>query len=142
MTHAHRVPVHEYMTHTLLTADRCEAISSAYERLSKTGVGQLPVLDTGKLVGIVSLNDLALAEHLPGHAFDTLTVGAIMSQDFYTVSADEPVDVAAREMAKHKYHAAVIVEAGYPMGVFTTTDALRALSDSLTDSLPGADAGE
>ena len=142
MTHARKVSVAEYMTRSLLTADLCEGVCSAYERLSKSGVGQLPVLETGKLVGIISLNDLALAEHLPGHAFDTLTVGALMTRDFYAVSPDEPVDVAARQMARHKYHAAVVVESGFPRGVFTTTDALRALSDSLTDSLPGASAAE
>jgi CBS domain-containing protein len=128
------------MTRSLLTAERSEAISSAYQRLNKSGVGQLPVLDTGELVGVVSQRDLALADHLPGSALDIITVGAIMSREFYTVSPDEAVDVAAREMAKHKYHAAVVVERGQPRGVFTTTDALRALSDSLTDSLPGADA--
>ena len=142
MTHARRVSVAEYMTRSLLTADLCEGVCSAYERLSKSGVGQLPVLETGKLVGIISLNDLALAEHLPGHAFDTLTVGALMTRYFYAVGPDEPVDVAARQMARHKYHAAVVVESGFPRGVFTTTDALRALSDSLTDSLPGASAAE
>jgi len=142
MTHAQRVPVRHYMTHSLLTAERSEPVASAYHRLSASGVGQLPVLDTGKLVGIVSLNDLALAEHLPGRVFDSLTVGAVMNQHYYAVSPDESVDVAAREMARHKYHAAVVTEHGYAMGMFTTTDALRALSDSLTDSLPGADVGE
>jgi CBS domain-containing protein len=122
------------MSRSLLTVETSEVISSVYQRLSKSCVAQLPVLETGKLVGIISITDLALAE------FDHLTVGAIMSQDFYMVSPDAPVDVTAREMARHKYHAAVIVECGYPQGVFTTTDALRALSDSLTDSLPGADA--
>ena len=142
MAHVQRVPVHAYMTRSLLTADQGEALSSAYQRLSKSGVAQLPVLDTGRLVGIVSLNDLALAEHLPARVFDSLTVGAVMNQDFYAVTPGESVDVAARQMAKHKYHAAVVVEHGYAVGVFTTTDALRALSDSLTDSLPGIDAGE
>jgi len=142
MTHAHRVPVHEYMTSSLLTAERGEAASSAYQRLSKSGVAQLPVLDTGRLVGMVSLNDLAFAEHLPARVFDRLTVGALMNQDFYAVTRDECVAVAARKMAKHKYHAALVVEQGHAVGVFTTTDALRALSDSLTDSLPGMDAGD
>ncbi|HKO90481.1 MAG TPA: CBS domain-containing protein [Polyangiaceae bacterium] len=142
MTHAHRVPVQKYMTSSLLTADRCESLVSAYHRLSKSGVGQLPVLDTGKLVGIVSLNDLALAEHLPARVFETLPVGAVMNQDFYTVTKGESVDVAARVMAKNKYHAAVVVECGYAVGVFTTTDALRALSDALTDSLPGSSTAE
>jgi acetoin utilization protein AcuB len=142
MTHAHYIPVHQYMTASLLTADRAEPAASAYHRLSNSGVGQLPVLDTGKLVGVVSLCDLALAEHLPGRVFDSLKVGAVMRQNFYAVSPNESIDVTAREMAKHKYHAAVVTQHGYALGVFTTTDALRALSDSLTDSLPGSDVGE
>jgi acetoin utilization protein AcuB len=142
MTHVQRVPVHEYMTRPLMTADRGEAISAVYQRLSKSGVTQLPVLDTGRLVGIVSLNDLAAAAHQPAHVFDSLTVDAVMNQDFYAVTSDESVDVAARQMARHKYHAAVVLEHGHAVGIFTTTDALRALSDSLTDSLPGRAAGE
>jgi acetoin utilization protein AcuB len=140
MFHTRRVSVCEYMTSSLLTADRAEPISSAYERLNASGVGQLPVLDTGELVGVVSQGDLALVGHLPGRALERITVGAVMNREFYTVRPGEAVDVAAREMAKHKYHAAVVVEGGHPRGVFTTTDALRALSDSLTGSLPGEDA--
>ena len=58
-----------------------------------------------------------------------------MTRHFYSVEPDAAVDVVAREMARHKYHAALVVSHGRALGVFTTTDALRALSDSLTDSL-------
>jgi acetoin utilization protein AcuB len=59
-----------------------------------------------------------------------------MVTEFYTVEPDEALDVAAREMSKRKYGSALVVTGGKVVGVFSTTDALRALSDSLTDSLP------
>jgi acetoin utilization protein AcuB len=60
----------------------------------------------------------------------------MMVTEYYTVSPDEALDVAAREMSKRKYGSALVVDRGQVIGVFTTTDALRALSDALTDSLP------
>jgi acetoin utilization protein AcuB len=52
------------------------------------------------------------------------------------VAPDEALDVAAREMSKRKWGSALVTDQGKVVGVFTTTDALRALSDALTDSLP------
>jgi acetoin utilization protein AcuB len=45
----------------------------------------------------------------------------------YCVSPDAPLVEVAREMAEHKYGSAVVVEGPKVVGVFTTTDALRAL---------------
>jgi acetoin utilization protein AcuB len=59
-----------------------------------------------------------------------------MVTEYYTVGPDEALDVAAREMSKRKWGSALVIDQGKVTGVFTTTDALRALSDSLTDSLP------
>jgi acetoin utilization protein AcuB len=59
-----------------------------------------------------------------------------MEREFYTVGSKAPIDVVARMMSKNKYSAAIVVDDGRALGVFTTVDALRALSDSLSDSLP------
>jgi CBS domain-containing protein len=123
------------MTPSVLFAERQESIQDAYERLCQGRVQQLPVLDGGELVGIVSAADLALVQHLPPQATASIPVGAIMDPKIYAVSPDAAVDAVAREMARNKYHAALVVAGGKARGVFTTTDALRALSDSLTDSL-------
>jgi acetoin utilization protein AcuB len=138
MTQSRKLPIQDYMSRSLLVAEHGESIVSAHQRLRANRVGQLPVVDAGKLVGVIFQRDLAIVEHLPKIAA-SVTVGAVMTREFYTVGPDEPVDRAARTMAKHKYHAALVVEEGRPLGVFTTTDALRALSDSLTDSLPGSE---
>jgi acetoin utilization protein AcuB len=137
MTHARKLSIHDYMTHKPLTAERSESVTSARSRLLKAGVVLLPVLEQGRLVGTLSLSDVALAEQLPEDGREGLTVDAFMQREFYAVGPEQPVDVAARAMAHHRHHAAVVVEGERPIGVFTTTDALRALSDSLTDSLPG-----
>jgi acetoin utilization protein AcuB len=47
------------------------------------------------------------------------------------VRPDTPVDEVAREMADRRYGCAVVIEGGKVVGVFTTTDALRALSELL-----------
>lgn len=137
MTHARNLSINDYMSSTLLTADHRESIAAARERLLKSGVGLLPVLEAGRVVGVLAQRHVVLTEGLSAGALERLTVAAFMEREFYAVGPDHPVDVTAREMAHHKHHAALVVEAERLLGVFTTTDALRALSDSLTDSLPG-----
>ena len=138
MSRCRLIPIHNYMTPSVLFADTQETVLHAYERLREAHIQQLPVLDDGKLVGIVSAADLTLVEHLPREATASIRVGAIMKSEIYAVSPDAAVDAVAREMARNKYHAALVIAEGKASGVFTTTDALRALSDSLTDSLPNA----
>ena len=136
MSRCQLIPIHDYMTPAVQFADKQDSILDAYERLREEHVQQLPVLEHGKLVGLISAGDLALVEHMPRHVTERIPVGTIMNTEVYTVGPDAAVDAVARQMAKHKYHAVLVVVDGEAQGVFTTTDALRALSDSLTDSLP------
>ncbi len=46
----------------------------------------------------------------------------------YTVSPDAPLRDVARTMAEQKFGSAVVVDGDEVTGVFTTTDALRALA--------------
>jgi acetoin utilization protein AcuB len=136
MTHAKRVPVRDYMTAPILFALSDESVHAAYTRMRDGNVRQLPVLERGAPVGLLFLRDLALFEHLPRNVADKILVDSVMEREPYTVDPKAPVDLVARRMSEHKYNAAIVVENGHALGVFTTVDALRALSDSLTDSLP------
>jgi acetoin utilization protein AcuB len=136
MTHARWIPIIKYTTSPVRFASSEESVLTAYRRMQLESVRQLPVLTAGKLVGVVFQRDLMLAQYLPEKTADDIPVSRVMSTDFYTVGPDEAVDVVAREMCRHKYGVALVATNGEVTGVFTTTDALRALSDSLTDSLP------
>jgi CBS domain-containing protein len=51
-----------------------------------------------------------------------------MTAEPFTVAPDDDVKTVAAEMAKHRYGTAIVAENGHIRGIFTTTDALRALA--------------
>jgi acetoin utilization protein AcuB len=124
------------MTEAKSFASPTESVLDAYGRMSERDIRHLPVLAGDRLVGVLFKSDLKLIESLSPDAVRPIEVKSMMVTEYYTVEPDEALDVAAREMSKRKYGSALVVERGKVVGVFTTTDALRALSDALTDSLP------
>ena len=52
-----------------------------------------------------------------------------MSQETFSVRPESSVEEVALEMAEHKYGCAVVIDGEKVVGVFTTTDALRALAE-------------
>jgi len=136
MTQARRIAIEKYMTRAPFFAAPDESVITAYERMLEHDVRHLPVLQADKLVGVLFKSDLKLVHSLSREVLRPIQVQSVMVTEYYTVAPDEALDVAAREMSKRKWGSALVVEQGKVVGVFTTTDALRALSDSLTDSLP------
>ena len=125
------IPVSRYMTPHPHSIGRGQTLATAHEVMRKFGVRHLPVLEGGQIVGLVSLRDLHLIETLPDVDQAKLSVEEAMTPDPLTVTPDAPLGKLAREMAGHKYGAAVVVEGPRVVGVFTTVDALRALADAL-----------
>jgi len=92
-------------------------------------VRHLPVLDAGKLVGVISDRDV---QRFSRFYDPDIEVEDAMTDDVYTVIRDEPLDRVVELMAKRKVGSAVIVDSrGSVEGIFTTIDALRALRDAL-----------
>jgi len=89
---------------------------------------QLPVLDDGKLVGILNERDLGVIERLPGVDTATITVQDVMIAGTYSVAEDAPLGAVAAAMAETKLGAAVVMNGGRVVGLFTAIDAVRALS--------------
>jgi acetoin utilization protein AcuB len=123
--------VGEWMTAQPHTIGDEQTLASARERMRHWGVRHLPVLRGGHLVGVLSSRDIALVESLPGVDVEQVTVDDAMTEDPWTVTADASLGSVAQTMAERKLGAAVVVEApgsDAVVGVFTTTDALRALA--------------
>ncbi len=113
-----------------------ESVLTAYRRMVEHEIRHLPVLSGDQLVGVLFRSDLKLIEAVAADVVKPIDVRSMMVTEYYTVPPDQALDVAAREMSKRKYGSALVIDEGKVIGVFTTTDALRALSDALTDSLP------
>lgn len=97
------------------------------------GIRHLPVLEGGRLVGLVSQRDLLFIETMQIVDEEEVTVGDAMSTELYTVGPKVTLKTVASEMAEKKYGSAVVLDGGKVVGVFTTTDALEVLASVLTE---------
>ena len=102
-------------------------LAQAHQVMRQHNIRHLPVVDGGRLVGMVSQRDLYLLETLKGVDPTTEKVEEAMSPEPFAVEPDTPLDEVALAMAEHKYGSAVVVDQGAVVGLFTTVDALRAL---------------
>jgi acetoin utilization protein AcuB len=94
-------------------------------------VRHLPVLEAGKLVGLISQRDLHFIETLQDVDPNNTTVEEAMTTDVYITGPYAPLEEVAATMAENKYGSAVIVDRGKVVGIFTTVDALSALTQLL-----------
>lgn len=123
--------VSEYMTAHPHSIGAEQPLSRAHEIMREYQIRHLPVLQGGRIVGIVSLRDLHLVETLSDVDPEKVPVSEAMVPDPYTVAPSEPLGLMVQHMAEHKYGSAIVVERGKVVGMFTTTDALRLLGKLL-----------
>ncbi|NVB37364.1 CBS domain-containing protein [Pseudenhygromyxa sp. WMMC2535] len=123
--------VGEWMTGQPHTIGDDQSLAEARERMHHWQVRHLPVLHGGHLVGIVSDRDIALVESIPSVDIASVRVEEAMTQEPWTVGAGASLREVATHMAEQRIGTAIIVaddNEDSVVGVFTTTDALRALA--------------
>ena len=119
------------MTPSPHTIGRGQTLFVAHKMMIDHDVRHLPVLDGGRLVGILSERDLLLLESFSGVDPRAVTVEEAMTADPFVSSPSAPAGEVCRLMAKHKYGSVVVAEHGKVVGIFTAIDALRLLSDEM-----------
>jgi CBS domain-containing protein len=117
-----------FMTRGPVVVDRKTTMASALRIMDEQGFRHLPVTTHDKLVGVVSERELKIVENMKGIDSAMCVVGDFILGPPYTVTADAPLGEVARTMAERKCGSAVVVSGDTVVGVFTTTDALRALA--------------
>lgn len=97
------------------------------------GYRQLPVLDDGKLVGIITDRDVRLAINSPTvlhsqreneERLDQLTAESCMTTNPITVTPDTPAFRAAEMLSIYKFGALPVVDGETLVGIITVTDFL------------------
>ena len=128
-----KLEMRDVMTPSPLTIGVDQMLDTAHALMRDRHVRHLPVLEEGRLVGILSDRDLAMVETLPDVDPKTTRVFEAMSRGPFVASPNTPLAAVVHEMAKHRLGSAVVVDNGAVVGVFTTTDALTAIERLLTD---------
>jgi acetoin utilization protein AcuB len=110
-----------------------QSIALAIDVMQKHDLRHLPVIEEGKVVGEISERDLRVWSLKPDLG-EEITVRHIMVEDPFTITPGAPLEVVATEMANRKIGCAIVVDSDRLVGMFTVTDALRALARLSSDS--------
>jgi acetoin utilization protein AcuB len=123
--------VRDKMNSEVITIAPDQNLRMARERMHKHRVRRLPVVEHGKLVGIVTDRDVrqawaspatSLSVHELLYLLDHVTVAEVMTWKTFTVTADTPLVEAARLLHDHKIGGLPVVEGSAVVGMITETD--------------------
>jgi CBS domain-containing protein len=119
--------VHELMTHLVVMLFPNEAVEAVAERLSRNGIGGAPVVEGGKVVGMVSGSDIVrAARRRAGHELSSMTVVDVMTRPVITVTPTASVWEAADILDGRGIKRLPVVDSdGYLVGIISRGDIVR-----------------
>ena len=126
--------VRELMTTDVATIGRNDELTIADDIMKMKRVRHLPVLEEGRLVGILTQRDLFHAalstalnfgEKAQKEFLKTVVVKEVMTDDVRTIGPDADVKEAARLLIEHRIGCLPVVENGKLVGIVSETDLLR-----------------
>ena len=136
--------VRDWMTEHLVTLSPQASVAEALTLCRKRRIRHIPILDKGRLVGIVSDRDLRDASPTLGdperaRILQELRVADVMSREVITVDPQDSIENAAQQMYELKIESLPVVSEGAVadagstvaeeevLGIVTSSDVMRAL---------------
>jgi acetoin utilization protein AcuB len=135
----HRLPqILAYMTPFPYSIDVGPPLAEARAFLRERQIHHLPVTRDGTLAGILTDRDikLALGPDLDSPPERELSVRDVFQPESYVVDAGDLLEDVAAAMAERHIGSALVTRGGKLVGIFTTTDACRALARVLHGQHP------
>lgn len=139
-----RTRVRDIMTGPAIVASPETTLPVAAALMKEKRIRHLPVVENGRLVGMISRGDLREAsisasinadQYELHFMLNRLTVGRLMTRKVYTVTPDAPIVHAAELMTENKIAGLPVVdEAGGVIGIVTESDLLRMLVRKLREA--------
>lgn len=118
--------VFDVMTSDPRVIEPTAKVGEAYAIMQENGFRHVPVVDRGRLVGILSVSDIGrLGAMIPSIA--DLPVTHAMTPSPITILPEEPIESAAAQMGLRKVSCLPVVASGRLIGIITTYDLLDAL---------------
>lgn len=121
--------VRDIMTSPVVSIAPETTLQDAYRTMQEKGIRHLPVLDSKRLVGVITDRDLRLATStlVPAPFEPGGRVSAVMCRSPLTADPSDPVEEAARIMRAEKIGCLPVMEDGRLSGIITGLDLLDAL---------------
>jgi len=134
------------MSHPVFTVQPNTPITKAHELMASEKIHRVPVVKNGKLVGIITENDIlraypssvtTLAVWEITSLLEKISVKDIMSKQVRTVEEDTPIEEAARIMVDNDISSLPVMRGEELVGIITDTGLFRIMLEMLGARRPG-----
>jgi acetoin utilization protein AcuB len=135
------------MTKNPITVDSETLVLDAQKIMKERNIRRLPIVDKGKLVGIVTQHDLleaspspatSLSIHELNYLLSKMRVKEIMKKNPVILAPDTPFEEALRIGLEKKIGSFPVVDKGKVVGIATESDIVRFLTRALGISEEGS----
>ena len=138
----HPKTVGDYMSRNPTTMTPSESLLDAAVLMRSSGFRHIPIVDGGKVVGMLSDRDIArltpsmllphsASEH--NQVMEQTIIGKVMTRNLATTTPDMPLVNASELFVQGKLGSMAVLENGELVGIITVRDMLRAFHDHLAD---------
>ena len=118
--------VRELMTTAPVTVQPDATLGEVAVLMKQEDCGSIPVVDDGRLVGIVTDRDIVIRGVAAGSDPKTQRVSTVMSADPVTIRPDDDLTDAEKVMADRQIRRLPVVENGKLVGIIVTAQIARA----------------
>lgn len=135
--------VRDSMTREVVTAAPRTTAAEALRMCRERRIRHLPVVEEGRLVGLISDRDLrsaapALGDPGRAEALGEILVGDEMTREVVTANPEDPIEHAAMAMYGKRIGCLPVVEGGELVGILTASDVMSALVRLVGAHEPGS----
>lgn len=114
--------ISDVMTRDPVTLDAGSPVVEAAKRMKEQGIGDVIVLDGGKVCGILTDRDIVVRAIASGMDLSATTVGSICSSEVTALKPDDTIDSALRVMRERAIRRLPVVKGGKAVGVVSIGD--------------------
>lgn len=138
--------VKDFMTKDPIVVSLDASIPYTADLMKKHRLKRFPVMDKGKLVGLITEKDVAkslpspatsLSRHEINYLTAKMTVSDAMTTDVFTTSPDTTVEEAIMLMRQHDIGCLPVLENGELVGIITESSVFDALTKLFGFNRPG-----
>ncbi len=117
--------VRDVMTTSPRTLARDATLTDAAQLMRDADVGALIVTDGDAAFGILTDRDIVVRGVAEGRSGDEIKAGDICSTDLTSLSADDSIDEAIRQMREKHIRRLLVVDGDRPTGILSIGDLAR-----------------
>jgi CBS domain-containing protein len=127
--------IREVMTSEVKAVEPTATVVEAAKVMAEQDVGPVPIVEDGRLAGIVTDRDIVVKVVAKGGDVNSMTVGDIASRDLVTITPDSDMNEALDLMAENQIRRLPVVEGDRLVGIVAQADVARMGRDKKTGAV-------